>query len=59
MTKKQTQQAWTYGAIGFGLAALIAMPAIQGIINYYRAGSNERDVIKGLFDAAADVKKNG
>jgi len=59
MTKKQTQAAWTYGAVGFGIAALLAMPALQAIFNYYRVGTDQRSTIKGLFDAAADIKSNG
>jgi len=58
MTKKQTQAAWTYGAVGFGVAALLAMPALQAIFNYYRVGADQRSTIKGLFDTAADIKSD-
>jgi hypothetical protein len=57
MTKKQQRDAWTYGLVGFGVAALIAMPAIGAIMNYYMQSGAKRNAIKTGFSNLAVVGK--
>lgn len=46
MTKKQTKDAWLYGAVGFGVAALVAMPFIPAIMAYYRQPAAQKEQTK-------------
>ena len=57
MTKKQTQAAWTYAALGFGIAALAAYPAIGAIMAYYKAPAAARPGVKARFEQIALLGK--
>jgi hypothetical protein len=54
MTKKQTRDAWMYGALGFGVAALLALPAIPALMAYYRAKPDQKKRIGNTFQAVAE-----
>jgi len=60
MTKKQTRDAWTYAALGFGVAALLAYPAIGAIMAYYKAPAGAaRDGVNARFKQIAAIGNNG
>lgn len=53
MTKKQTQATWTGVAIGLGISAVLAWPALGAIMAYYKAPAAQKPAIRGVFDKVA------
>lgn len=51
MKKKETNAMWTGGAIGLGIALVLAWPAIGSLMEYYKADSTRKTTIRGVFDA--------
>lgn len=53
MSKKATRDAWMYGIIGFGVAALVGYPALMTVYKYWTSDAANKKRIENSLKVLA------